>query len=260
MEEEIEQPKSTLLDEGEVSTTLNIDKPVDNTGDDSISGLPSDEVEFEMPDKFKGKSAEEIAKAYSELEKMKNKQTEDTPTEEPTSNVNITEEDTKNYISEYEKDGKLSEETLKALKDKGITDEQIQDQIDFYEYKKEQSTKKFLEPYGGKDSFDKAAQWARENMSQEQLTKLNERLGSGNTEVVSAALDGLFGMYNANGNTTKPNLTIHSTEPQGEAKQEGYKTKSDYLRDATDPRYDRDEGYRKQVAAKLTKTNMKNWY
>jgi len=33
--------------------------------------LPSDEVTFDMPEKFAGKSAEEIAKSYMELEAMK---------------------------------------------------------------------------------------------------------------------------------------------------------------------------------------------
>jgi len=46
--------------------------------------LPSDEVPFEMPEKFAGKTAEEIAKSYVELEKFKASQEPTPPKEEKT--------------------------------------------------------------------------------------------------------------------------------------------------------------------------------
>lgn len=46
------------------------DEEEDDDDDDSDDDDDDEEEEFQMPDKFKGKSAEEIAKSYNELEKM----------------------------------------------------------------------------------------------------------------------------------------------------------------------------------------------
>ena len=69
--------ESAVLSEGEVNTI------VEGAPTEEAPTLPSDATEFTMPEKFAGKSAEEIAKSYLELEKFKGGGQESTEGAEP---------------------------------------------------------------------------------------------------------------------------------------------------------------------------------
>ncbi len=71
----IEEMASTDTGTVEQSTVLSEGEVAELTGD-TVQGeavLTSEQEVFEMPEKFAGKSAEEIAKSYMELEKFKAK-------------------------------------------------------------------------------------------------------------------------------------------------------------------------------------------
>jgi hypothetical protein len=269
------EEKSTVLSEDEVQATLSGEEP------SSDLSLPS-ESEFEMPDKFKGKSAEEIAKAYAELEKMKaQKQPEETDTEQETTQP---ETDDSEYINpmleegrpegskdvpvdrfaamldEYDANGELSADSYKELEGLGYNKEFVDEKIDYINYKREKEADAILEPYGGAEEFKKVSAWAAENFSEQQLQNLNMQLASGNKATQDAVLSSLFMGYKQSNKSEAPrDVTLHTNQPQA-TRTEGYSTKSEYLKDAKDPRYDRDPGYRKMVEQKMLKTDMSKWY
>lgn len=267
------EEKSTVLSEEEVQATLSGEEP------QSDVSLPS-ESDFEMPDKFKGKSAEEIARAYAELEKMKAQPDEEAPAEDkPTEESDDSEyinpmleegrpEDSKDVpvdqfaalVDEYDANGQLSEESYKSLEELGYSKQFVDEKIDYINYKRAKEADAVLEPYGGADEFKKVAAWASENFSESQLENINLQLASGNKATQDAVLSSLFMGYKQSNKTEAPkDVTLHTNQPQA-ARTEGYSTKSEYLKDAKDPRYEKDSGYRKMVEQKMLKTDMSKWY
>lgn len=277
VQEETIQPseevvKSTVLNEAEVQATLS------NEEGDAEYVLPSEDV-FEMPDKFKGKSAEEIARAYAELEKMRNKQPskEDPASEDPADDsafVNpmldegrpegskdVPGEAFVQFIEEYDSNGGLSEASYAKLQELGYNKAFVDEKIEYINYKRDKEVETVLTPYGGREEFKKVSAWASANFSEQQLENINIQLASGNKQTQDAVLSSLFMGYKQSVTTATPpqDVTLHTNQPQS-VRVEGYATKSEYLKDAKDPRYDKDPGYRKQVEKKMLKTDMSKWY
>lgn len=277
VQEETIQPseevvKSTVLNEAEVKATLSGEEG------DAEYVLPSEDV-FEMPDKFKGKSAEEIARAYAELEKMRNKQPskEDLASEDPADDsafVNpmldegrpegskdVPGEAFVQFIEEYDSNGGLSEASYAKLQELGYNKAFVDEKIEYINYKRDKEVEAVLTPYGGREEFKKVSAWASANFSEQQLENINIQLASGNKQTQDAVLSSLFMGYKQSVTTATPpqDVTLHTNQPQS-VRVEGYATKSEYLKDAKDPRYDKDPGYRKQVEKKMLKTDMSKWY
>jgi hypothetical protein len=277
VQEETIQPseevvKSTVLNEAEVKATLSGEEG------DAEYVLPSEDV-FEMPDKFKGKSAEEIARAYAELEKMRNKQPnkEDPASEDPADDsafVNpmldegrpegskdLPGEAFVQFIEEYDSNGGLSEASYAKLQELGYNKAFVDEKIEYINYKRDKEVETVLTPYGGREEFKKVSAWASANFSEQQLENINIQLASGNKQTQDAVLSSLFMGYKQSVTTATPpqDVTLHTNQPQS-VRVEGYATKSEYLKDAKDPRYDKDPGYRKQVEKKMLKTDMSKWY
>lgn len=263
-----QKPQSLLLSEEEVDSLLNPTDPAEgeevDTEEDVV--LPSEEVAFVMPEKFAGKSAEDIAKAYIELEKMKEGKAQEDAEEPdgketvPNKEVEITQEELSKYVTEFNEGGALSEESYAELEAKGLSREQVDEQIDYIKYKQDKAAAKLLEPFGTMDDFKAAAEWARQNWTEAQVTNFNKKLSTSDEETINALLTGLFAGYNA----TKPKETQMPDMLHGEApkpvKPTGYESKSDMMKDMNDPRYAKDEVFRSKVAAKMAKTDMSKWY
>jgi Phage T7 capsid assembly protein. len=269
--------KSTVLNEEEVQATLN--------GEESEAdvSLPSDQEAFEMPEKFKGKSAEEIARAYAELEKMKAQKQEDEPESEketaqeeaddsefvnpmleegrPEGSKDVPVDQFVEYLQEYDNTGELSADSYAKLEELGYNKQFVDEKIDYIKYKREKEVDAVLEPYGGQEGFKKVAEWAAANFTEQQLENINNQLASGNRSTQDAVLSSLYmGYKQSSGKSDAPSdVTLHTNQPQS-TRTEGYATKSEYLKDAKDPRYEKDAGYRKQVEQKMLKTDMSKWY
>lgn len=251
------EAKSELLSPEEVATITTPEE--ETTQEQPEVELPSETPDFEMPEKFKDKSPEEIAKAYVELEKMKQAKQEEPLVDSPKAEqTKVTEEEFQSYFNEYVQNQGLSEESYNKLQEKGFTKEQVNEQIEFIQYKQEKIVTDILKPYGGIDNFKEASDWARENWTQEQVDNTNKQLASGNKEVIDAVLTGLFSAYNTSKRAV-PDITLHTNQkPVQEAKR--YETKSDYLKDANDPRYDKDAAFRRKVEEKMANTDLSSWY
>lgn len=271
----VEDVKSTVLSEDEVQATLNGDS------EEADVSLPSEDS-FEMPEKFQGKSAEEIARAYAELEKMKAQPKEDTESEEtdtqseddpdaeyvnpmleegrPEGSKDVPVEQFAGFIDEYDANGQLSADSYKALEELGYNKSFVDEKIDYINYKREKEADAILEPYGGSEEFKQVSAWAAANFTEQQLQNINMQLATGNRQTQDAVLSSLFmGYKQSNGAKPQTEQTLHTNQPQA-TRTEGYATKSEYLKDAKDPRYEKDAGYRKQVEQKMLKTDMSKWY
>ena len=184
--------------------------------------LPSETQEFEIPEKFKGKGQEDIIKAYLELES---------------------------------KLGRPPEETPPKKEPKPEVDEE------YIAYKQQKAQEELLKDVGGVEVYKQALEWARTNMTEDEVKEYNEALTEveGNTKATKLLAKGLMDRYNSNKGTVTTD-PIHGGDTTKVVKTKGYATKSDMMKDMNDPRYEKDEGYRQQVANKLAQTDESNWY
>lgn len=153
-------------------------------------GAPQAES-FVMPAKFEGKSAEEIAKSYVELEKFKASQNptpsqpEETPQAQPEEKAPMQIEKTEvpslnqvieDFSAKYVENGnRLTEEDYKALEghglSKGVVDQFIQGKT--AEVASQQDA---INKVLGEDKQEEIFKWAGENLSKAELDSLNRQL------------------------------------------------------------------------------------
>ena len=255
-----EVAKSEILSEEEVQEI------VEGPKEEEVV-LPSDETSFEMPEKFQGKSAEEIAKAYLELEKMKKsseeekggdevsqeEKSEDETKDEETSVVS--DDELKSYVEEFLAEGDLSEESYKQLEEKGVTKDQIKEHMEFIQYKQEKALKQVLEPLeGGVEKFKEVALWAKENKTEEEVNAFNEALSKSSVEAQRILLKGLYKEYEES-NTTSNEDVLHTNTPQSTPKGV-YTTQEEFFKDIGSEEYKNNPKFRQAVEAKMARSDI----
>lgn len=107
---------------------------------------------------------------------------------------------------------------------------------------------------GGKDKFNEMAAWAAQNMTKEEVAKLNADFNSGDITTLKLAVNSLKASYEkAQG--SEPNL-IQGENQNGNAAT-GFQSTAEVTKAMSDPRYKTDPAYRASVAAKMAVTNAK---
>ena len=257
METQTQQPsqpqeeQSQILNQEEIQKTLS-DEPIT----EEVT-LPSDTADFSMPSKFEGKSAEEIARAYVELEKYKNsKQSEETPP--PTEETPPPANEVQPYIERVLKGEELTEEDYTTLQEKtNMSKEQIDEQLEYIKYKSEKEQNKLLESVGGKDKFNSAVAWAREVYTQDEIKAYNEALAEATPEVQKVIIKGLINQYDMATKVPTERVLHSNTAPTPPGK--GYKSQHELMKDMSDPRYGSDRSYTKMVEKKMSITDDSKW-
>lgn len=256
-EQEVAQvEQSTVLTEEEVASTIE-GQPLQ---EEPTTTLPSDSEAFVVPDKFKGKSAEEIAKAYVELEKMKGGDSISQPepaTKEAEDGGN---EGTKlklddYYVSFMEK-GELTPEQYTELEKAGMTKETVDEQMDFYQYKVEKAQREVLGDTTI-DTFNAAALKAREAWGDDVAEEWNTTLANAPLGVQKVMVSNLVSQF-SNAEAPSQDTVLHTNTPQY-SKQNGYANRSELLKDMQDQRYDSDKSYNKAVQEKLARSDTSSW-
>ena len=224
--------------------------------------VQSDRPEW-LPEKFK--SAEDMAQAYSELEK-KLGQPKEEATEEPEQSeteAEDKEEQTEENVSEayqtiaeaskefFENDGQLSEETYNALEKAGLP----RDLVDSYAAGQQallQSEEAQIQSVAN-GQYDAMAEWANENLPQEEIDAFDEAVTGGTIQQAKLAVQGLYARYqNATGNTpklTQGSVSGVSTMP--------FKSMQELARAQSDPRYrSGDKAYHEEIDRRLAVSNI----
>lgn len=216
-----------------------------------------------LPEKFK--SAEDMAQAYSELEKKlgqapKEDQAEAEQVEEKAENK---EEQTEENVSEayqavaeaskefFENDGTLSEETYNALEKAGLP----RDLVDSYAAGQQallQSEEAQIQSVAN-GQYDAMAEWANENLPQEEIDAFDEAVTGGTVQQAKLAVQGLYARYqNSVGSTpklTQGAVAGTSTMP--------FKSMQELARAQSDPRYrSGDKAYHEEIDRRLAVSNI----
>lgn len=260
MAENLEIPTG---DNQETPTNENTEVPAGEPEGEPEVVLPSDEVIFEMPDKFAGKSAEEIAKSYMELEALRNKP-EETPeqlkeeNEEPNqNNADSVEELIEHYV---DRGTELTEEDYKTLEEKGYSKKQVDRYANGIKAEQQAEAMETLTEAGVTlDEVNQSLEFARDNWDEARIERTNTMLASSDRNVQIQALQMLQDAYSANSPQGLDGNIHSNTTPQ--APSQGYDSMEQMIVDMSDPRYDtrsfkHDPAFYKAVRDKAAKSDF----
>ncbi len=228
----------------------------DSSTEEQEVTLPSDVDNFEIPDKFKGKSAEEIARAYVELERMKQGGVNEQGTEgeTPPKPNEEAQEEQPNYFQEYLESGTLSEESLAELEKQGYKREEVIDRLEFERYRQEKAISQLVEPIGGIEEYTKLNEWAKSNIPQEELIAFAEEFKAAGPMAKAAMLKDAYSLYKQSIGESYDGM-IHTNEPQS-SPVKGYTTQAELQKDMSDPRYGIDRSYTQAVEEKVARSDL----
>lgn len=218
----------------------------------------------------KYESAEELEKAYIELQKKLGESNDGLREEDPQGRrreEEVEEEqqidadpliDLLNEASEefYSNDGKLSEDTLSkltAMDSKDLVEAymniQSNQQVEDFTAEQVADIQNFV---GGEEQYNGLVNWASENMPQNFVQAFDNLINVGDPDMVKLAVVGMQAAFQeANGYEGR----MLSGKP-AQTQQDVFRSQAEVVAAMSDPRYDRDPAYRQDVFAKLDRSDL----
>ena len=219
----------------------------------------------------KYKSAEELEKAYVELQKKLGENKEDTEKasaeEQPEDKPQLSEGATliTDASKEYFDNGnKLSPETLAKFSSLSS-----QDLIKAYmevsqnpEFQQQQAAppaeitasqiNQIKNAAGGEKAYANIVNWAKTNLPQDQVLAFDEVVNTGSVQAIQLAVSGLKAQYD-DANGVEGRMVTGKTAPNNG---DVFRSQAELVRAMNDPRYDSDPAYRQDVIEKLDRSDL----
>src|SRR5210317_2387502 len=216
----------------------------------------------------KYESAEELEKAYIELQKKLGESNDGLREEDPQGRgreEEVEEQpidadplvDLLNEASqEYAQEGKLSEETFEKLSQMDSKDlleayMQIQSNPQVEDFTAEQVTdiQNFV---GGEQQYNGLVSWAAENMPENFVQAFDNLINVGDPDMVKLAVVGMQAAFQESNGYEGRMLSGKPAQTQ----QDVFRSQAEVVAAMSDPRYDRDPAYRQDVFAKLDRSDL----
>ena len=219
----------------------------------------------------KYKNAQELEKAYAELEKKLGDQTnetesqvkdvEETPTEVPVNHTIISE-----ASSEFFEKGELTKETLDKFSGMSSQDlvqaymemskanpqEQSQWQPPDAPDLTDNEVNSIKNSVGGEAQYQNMVNWASQNLPASTIEAFDSLINSGNAGAIQLAVNGLRQQYESTNGYEGRMLSGRSSNTSGEV----FRSQPELVAAMNDPRYDRDPAYRQDVLEKLDRSDL----
>jgi len=221
----------------------------------------------------KYKSAEELEKAYVELQKKLGESKEEEDTEqastepEPEDKPQLSEGATliTDASKEYFDNGnKLSPETLAKFSSLSS-----QDLIKAYmevsqnpEFQQQQAApaaeitasqiNQIKNAAGGEKAYANIVNWAKNSLPQDQINAFDEVVNTGSVQAIQLAVSGLKAEYD-NANGVEGRMVTGKTAPNNG---DVFRSQAELVRAMSDARYDNDPAYRQDVIEKLDRSDL----
>ena len=226
----------------------------------------------------KYKTAEELEKAYGELQKkLGEKGSEDSETTGESDDTPESKEETQEkeeaketspaveLINEasaeyWDNDQKLSPETIEKFSSMSTTDLlngylEVQKNApagDSVPDLTEADINVVKNSVGGESEYGKIVTWAKENMPDADSKAFDDLVSTGNVGAIRLAAQGLQAKYNdANGYEGR---MLSGKSPK--TSEDTFRSQAELVRAMSDPRYDDDPAYRQDVIAKLDRSDV----
>lgn len=223
---------------------------------------PNPERPAWLPEKFQ--SPEDLAKAYSELEKKIGqpkqeeppKATEEKPAEGQKTEAEKTVEkaglDYSALQDEFHKTGALSAETFTKLEAAGIPKGMVEDYIKGQVAIANQLTSEVHTAAGGKESYEGMLKWAATGLSAGEQEAFNKAMDYGTIDEIRLAVSGLAAKFSAANGSEPKLLGGTNTVAVGDV----FRSNAELIQAMSDPRYAKDEAYREDIKQKLARSNI----
>jgi hypothetical protein len=218
----------------------------------------------------KYKDAEELEKAYIELQGKLGQPKEEEPKEEPQAKEEVKEEkeepkeDEPDYefldkLWEESKNEKYSDEILDKLNDMKPADVaqlylNYRSGVDSepQELTQEQATD-LQKSVGGEQKYNTMLQWASQNFDEAEISRYDKVMESGDPDAAYFAVQALASKYNDGVGVEGKMLTGKPAKAQGD----NFRSQAEVVRAMSDPRYESDPAYRQDIYDKLERSNLK---
>ncbi len=255
----------------ETATASSEDKATQETAtqENQAQEAQTEERPSWLPEKFE--SPEDLAKAYSELEKQftqraqaETKKTEAKKADTQQADEAQTDDDAVNEIvesaglnmsdltTEYEQSGQLSEDSYEKLAEAGISREYVDGYIRGQEALAVQYQGEVFNIAGGQQAYTEMIQWAAQNLSTDEINAFNTSVNSGNLEQAKLSVQGLLARYTeAEGNEPKLVKGV-ATGDAGSV----FRSTAELVAAMKDPKYKNDPAYRQDVIDKLGRSSI----
>jgi hypothetical protein len=198
-----------------------------------------------LPEKFK--SAEDLAKAYSELESRLSGSAKSEDTLEAAAvAARLTLDDVAPMSREFAETGEISEKSYKALENKGIPRELIDAYVDGQRAVAEAQVNSVYQSVGGQQNYQQMVSWASENLPPEEIDAFDALVESGNQASIQMAVRGLYARYSSAAG--QPRLIQGNMSTSGS---NAFRSLAELTTAMRDPRYKSDPAYRKDVEDRL---------
>ncbi len=201
-----------------------------------------------LPEKFK--SAEELAKAYNNLEKeYSSRQTQETKPEEVQQEVQ--QRGLEKFYNEFAETGALTDKSYNELAKQGLDKDLVNSYIDGQKAVADKNTKAIQDVAGGAENYTELVNWAGKNLSEAEQNVFNNMVDSGDVEQAKFAVQGL--MSKANVNFNQPELYEGTSDV---VSADAFTSVSQVTDAMNDPRYEKDPSFRKEVENKLSRSKV----
>lgn len=254
-----------------MSETTRVEIPAEETGpnappQDQNQGGAGDRPEW-LPQKFN--SPEQLAQAYSELEKKlgggdksqsgdENQDSADDNRQTPQASVDQAKDqleraglDFSEFQQEWEQNGQLSDDSYQKLEQSGFSRDFVDSWVAGQQALADRTANEVFELTGGQDNYQQMAEWASQNLSADELQAFNETIEKGTVGATKMAVAGLYARYTG-ANGSEPSMI--SGEAPGAAT--GYQSRAQMTQDMRDPRYKTDPAFRQEVERKIANSNI----
>ena len=227
----------------------------------------------------KYKNAEELEKAYGELEKKLGEKsqpdTEEPEAESETVDEESAEEEAPADFSSaaelitsasdefYNNDGKLSPETIEKFSSMSSKDlvqayMEVQGNLPQYTAASEQditdaAVNEVKNYAGGEQAYQTLVNWASDNLDQKSIQAFDQVVNTGSVEAIKLAVNGLKAQYdNANGYEGRM-VTGKTAAPE---KGDVFRSQAELVAAMGDRRYNTDPAYRQDIIEKLDRSDL----
>lgn len=215
----------------------------------------------------KYKSAEELEKAYVELQKKlgensEEEQGEAEPSEEEAPEPSPAQSLITNASAEYAEKGELSEEMMSKFSEMSSKD-LVQAYMEIQANAPQAEAAEPVElsdndvnaiknSVGGEAIYEKVIDWASNNLNETQIKAFDDIVATGNADAIQMMVNGLKSQYDSNNGFEGQMLSGKAPKSSGDV----FRSQQQVVEAIADPRYDRDPGYRNEVLEKLERSDV----
>lgn len=224
-------------------------------------------LEQEQQDLLAGKfrDASELEQAYIELQKKLGSREKEEDSTEPEEAPKEEEVDSTVALlteasAEYEKNGELSEETLKAfskmssqeLVEAYIRLQSTQERSAPTQELSDSDVNQIKNAVGGEAAYEQLVGWAADNFTPQEIEAFDSVVESGNIGAINLALQALYYRYTDAMGFEGQTIQGKAAKSQADV----FRSQAEVVRAMSDPRYESDPAYRQDVFEKLERSDL----